>query len=93
MLFRKKDKTRSADSTVVGSDDVAKAEGANMATVPTRDAKDEGLAPVATTATEDIVYPEGVKLALLLGSIFISMFLVALVRRLADPGRGAGSRL
>ena len=38
------------------------------------------LAPVATTATEDIVYPSGMKLALLLGSVFITMFLVALVR-------------
>lgn len=31
------------------------------------------------TRTEDIVYPEGVKLALLMTSVFVSMFLVALV--------------
>lgn len=32
-----------------------------------------------TTATEDLEYPHGVKLLLLMASIFISMFLVALV--------------
>ncbi len=37
------------------------------------------LAQVDTTATEDIEYPSGLKLGLLLASIFISMFLVALV--------------
>jgi len=84
MLFKKKDKAQSADSTVVGSEDVLQTDGANMATVPTQDVRaGEGLAPVTTTATEDIVYPGGVKLALLLGSTFISMFLVALVR---SPG-------
>lgn len=40
----------------------------------------EGLAPTRTTATEDIVYPSGLKLALLMTSVFVSMFLVALVR-------------
>ncbi|KAB5575545.1 putative MFS aflatoxin efflux pump [Coniochaeta sp. 2T2.1] len=38
------------------------------------------LAQINTTATEDIVYPSGFKLAFLLGSIFVSMFLVALDR-------------
>lgn len=33
----------------------------------------------ATTATQDIEYPSGLKLVLLMSSIFISMFLVALV--------------
>ncbi len=37
------------------------------------------LAPVATTATEDIVYPSGLKLAFLLSSVFVSIFLVSLV--------------
>ena len=41
---------------------------------------EEGLAPVRTTATEDIVYPSGLKLVLLMTSVFMSMFLVALVR-------------
>ncbi|KAL1851079.1 hypothetical protein VTK73DRAFT_9543 [Phialemonium thermophilum] len=40
----------------------------------------EGLAPVRTTATEDIVYPSGLRLGLLLLSVFMSMFLVALDR-------------
>ncbi|KAL1897323.1 hypothetical protein Sste5346_004059 [Sporothrix stenoceras] len=38
------------------------------------------LAQVNTTATEDIEYPSGLKLGLLLASVFISMFLVALDR-------------
>jgi len=41
--------------------------------------KGEGLAQVNTTATQDIVYPSGLKLGLLLASVFITMFLVALV--------------
>jgi hypothetical protein len=40
----------------------------------------EKLAQVNTTATEDIVYPSGLKLAFLLASIFVSMFLVSLDR-------------
>lgn len=35
---------------------------------------------LARTRTEDIVYPSGIKLAVLLLSTFVSMFLVALVR-------------
>ncbi len=38
------------------------------------------LAPASTTATQDIEYPSGVRLALILSSIFVSMFLVALDR-------------
>lgn len=38
------------------------------------------LAQVNTTATEDVEYPSGLKLGLLLASVFISMFLVALDR-------------
>lgn len=34
---------------------------------------------LARTRTEDIVYPTGLKLALLMTSTFVSMFLVALV--------------
>ena len=82
MFFKKKDKAASStDPTAVGSEASPgqAGDGADMATVPTRDAKGEGLAPVTTTATEDIVYPSGIKLGLLLASIFISMFLVALV--------------
>lgn len=44
--------------------------------------KDEelDLSTVRTTATEDLTYPSGFKLAFLLSSIFISMFLVSLDR-------------
>lgn len=41
------------------------------------------LAPVRTTDTEDIVYPSGLRLGLLLTSVFVSMFLVALVSMLS----------
>ncbi|KAK4210823.1 major facilitator superfamily domain-containing protein [Rhypophila decipiens] len=45
---------------------------------------DEGtgtaLGPTDTTATKDIVYPSGIRLFLLMASVFISMFLVALDR-------------
>jgi hypothetical protein len=40
----------------------------------------DDLAQVKTTATEDIVYPSGLKLGFLLASIFVSMFLVSLDR-------------
>jgi len=40
----------------------------------------EPLATVDTTATEDIVYPSGLRFVLLLSATFASMFLVALVR-------------
>lgn len=40
----------------------------------------EDLAQVQTTATTDIVYPTGLKLAFLLTSVFVSMFLVSLDR-------------
>lgn len=36
------------------------------------------------TRTEDIVYPSGLKLVLLMSSVFLSMFLVALVRGLSS---------
>lgn len=45
------------------------------------DQKQEDLAQVNTTATEDIVYPSGLRLALLLSSAFVSLFLVSLVRQ------------
>lgn len=38
-----------------------------------------------TTATKDIVYPSGLRLFLLMASIFVSMFLVALVSPLPRP--------
>jgi hypothetical protein len=44
------------------------------------DSAPEGLAPVDTTATQDIEYPEGMRLLFLMSSVFISMFLVSLAR-------------
>lgn len=41
--------------------------------------KNENAMALARTRTEDIVYPSGLKLALLMTSVFVSMFLVALV--------------
>ncbi|KAK3327477.1 putative MFS aflatoxin efflux pump [Cercophora scortea] len=47
---------------------------------PEPEPKPEVLERSTTTATEDIVYPSGVRLALLMVSVFSSMFLVALDR-------------
>ena len=45
------------------------------------DGGDEALEPVATAgSTENIDYPTGMTLFLLMTSVFVSMFLVALVR-------------
>lgn len=47
---------------------------------PESEEKDSKNAMALTrTRTEDIVYPKGIKLALLMTSTFVSMFLVALV--------------
>jgi MFS family permease len=81
MLFGKKEK-KEQDSR-----DTTTADSGSIGGVPTTTAEknegyeqQDGLAPVNTTATEDIVYPEGLKLALLLTSVYITMFLVALDR-------------
>ena len=39
------------------------------------------MAPPATTDQPDIVYPKGLKLALIIVSAFIGLFLVSLVRQ------------
>jgi hypothetical protein len=66
--------TSGSDSTVVPTD----------ATPPTalenEVPADEALAPTQTTQSEMQEYPHGIKLALIMLSIFVSMFLVALVR-------------
>jgi hypothetical protein len=54
-------------NAVASSEDVAAAEGAE-------------LAPVDTAKSEVVDYPSGIKLALILLSAYVSMFLVALVR-------------
>ncbi len=70
-LFRKSPKAGAADPAPVADEDRRSNDD--------REDNVEDLAQVNTTATEDIVYPTGLKLALLLVSVFISMFLVALV--------------
>ncbi len=75
-LFRKKE-TKENQATPAAVEQVP-----TQTTEKVDDAEEdvpEGLRPVATTATEDIVYPSGLRLALLLSSVFMSMFLVSLV--------------
>ncbi|KAM5527621.1 MFS aflatoxin efflux [Fusarium oxysporum f. sp. phaseoli] len=40
--------------------------------------REEGLERMRSTATQEVIYPSGIKLALLMISVFVSMFLVAL---------------
>lgn len=42
--------------------------------------QDDEMAPPAPMNHADIIYPSGLKLALLMTSIFVGMFLVSLVR-------------
>lgn len=92
MFFRKKDKKEDPAAAGTDSESTGAAAPAAPPTFPIAEngaAKapevDDGeppkadLAQVSTTATQDIVYPEGFKLALLLLSVFVSMFLVSLV--------------
>ncbi|KAK4230399.1 major facilitator superfamily transporter [Podospora fimiseda] len=75
MLFKKKAKTETMSSVV--KDGVTKREPSEP------EPENEGennLATVNTTATEDIVYPSGLRFVLLLTATFVSMFLVALDR-------------
>lgn len=44
-----------------------------------KEEKGQNAMALTRTRTEDIVYPTGIKLALLMTSTFVSMFLVALV--------------
>ncbi len=74
-LFRKSKKAGDGLAT----DDAPPAAPATDGDVDDDNAKD--LAPITTTATQDIVYHSGLRLTLLLCSVFISMFLVALVRQ------------
>ncbi|KAK3685117.1 putative MFS aflatoxin efflux pump [Podospora appendiculata] len=83
MLFRKKAKDGAAAPNATS--DATPAEPAAIAVSagkpdPEPEPKPEGLERSTTTATEDIVYPSGVRLALLMLSVFSSMFLVALDR-------------
>lgn len=71
-MFKKKEKQQSQKEVVPPAPMDGEA--------PTCTATDESKAKDLTPSDTDIVYPSGVKLALLLMSIFVSMFLVALVR-------------
>jgi hypothetical protein len=44
-----------------------------------KDAKDGMSTPVQTVTTSDVEYPSGLRLALIITSAFVSMFLVSLV--------------
>ncbi len=74
MLFKRKNKDEAA------GDSGAEAE-AEKSTSPSPEVIDrDGSAESGPTEPQDIVYPTGLRLALLLTSVFVSMFLVALVR-------------
>jgi hypothetical protein len=84
MMFRKKNKQDGADSAV-GS--VSAGAGGGMsdqpskATTPEPEPEHTALKPMSSTSMteEGIVYLDGVKLFMLLTSLFVSMFLIALV--------------
>jgi hypothetical protein len=88
-LFKSKKGEPSDDTPIeaVGFDSPSATETA-VATSKIEDLKEVGddgvndapLAPTTTSASEKMEYPEGLKLGLILLSIFVSMFLVALVR-------------
>ncbi|KAK3945773.1 putative HC-toxin efflux carrier [Diplogelasinospora grovesii] len=80
MLFKKKGAKGEKGTVPSSSDGTISGADANAISQQEKLQHGEDLAPVATTATQDIVYPEGVRLALLLSSVFISMFLVSLDR-------------
>ncbi|KAG6356610.1 hypothetical protein INS49_014483 [Diaporthe citri] len=76
MQFFKRSKKPGQDVDLSNDDSVPPAK-------PTSDEEGEGgknEISLARTKTEDIVYPTGLRLALLMTSVFISMFLVALDR-------------
>jgi len=88
MLFRKKARSEEAAAAAPGSPQPTPA-AAHVDDGTETDVNDEpkavDLAPVNTTATEDIVYPSGLRLALLLTSAFVSLFLVSLVSLGSPP--------
>lgn len=78
-MFFKRGKKGGEAPDVVADGSITSAPGPNPNMVEGAEPQPETLAPVRSTATEDIVYPSGLKLALLMSSVFMSMFLVALV--------------
>lgn len=92
MLFKRKEKSEgiagaaantdiqpAPSSQPVTRDDAGLSEKKQEADDDDEDQPDN-LAQVKTTATTDIVYPTGLRLAFLLSSVFVSMFLVSLDR-------------
>ncbi|POS77905.1 major facilitator superfamily transporter [Diaporthe helianthi] len=77
MQFLKRDKKPSQDAVGLNQDG-----SVPLAISPPNEDGDEAKNDIslARTKTEDIVYPTGLRLALLMTSVFISMFLVALDR-------------
>ncbi|KAK1770739.1 major facilitator superfamily domain-containing protein [Phialemonium atrogriseum] len=76
MPFRKSNPTEALAASLEGAEAMTALEPVLIA----GDAKETESAPVQTSATEDIVYPSGPRLGLLLTSVFISMSLVTLDR-------------
>lgn len=84
MIFRKKNKQDGADSVV---ESVGAGTGGGVSDQPSKTTTAEpepehtALKPMSSTSMteEGIAYLSGVKLAMLLSSLFVSMFLIALV--------------
>lgn len=73
-------RAKKADQVANPPLDGSKAPVPHAAANPEDEGADEKNAmALARTRTEDIVYPTGIKLAVLMTSVFVSMFLVALV--------------
>lgn len=84
LLRRPKKPSQAANPPLNGSITLAPYPDSNPTTGAEVEAEKNPVGLVRTR-TEDIVYPSGLKLMLLMVSVFVSMFLVALVRRLTSP--------
>ncbi|KAJ9148310.1 Major facilitator superfamily transporter [Pleurostoma richardsiae] len=83
MFFRRAKTPAEAPTTAAAEETVAAAEpvpATASASAPDPAPAPDALAPVKSTATQDIVYPSGLKLAVLMTAVFVSMFLVSLDR-------------
>ena len=77
MLFKKQRDTSAPIS--VNEEPQAPTSSQDLAVTSASMKEANDLAPTKTTASQDVVYPSGLRLAFLLISVFASMFLVALV--------------
>ncbi|KAK3370352.1 putative MFS multidrug transporter [Podospora didyma] len=80
MMFKKKGGAKPAEAVVPGTSDSTSSTAAAQPNGNDGQGTSQPLEPTVTTATEDIVYPEGLRLGLLIASTFITMFLVSLDR-------------